>query len=170
MIIRKHVLIVPVIFLIACGQYQYKPSYVLPDNIRTVAVVPFRNKTVYFGSEDLLVNELTDEFTRTGRILVKPEKEADAILSGEIVHYKLEPLAYDAHDKVEQYKLWIVVNINFIDRKTNAILWQEENITTDIRYFITPRAGEEVETEEEAVKRAVKELAQEIVQLILRWE
>ncbi len=170
MLLKKLLPIFVASVFMGCGEYQYRPAHVLPDNLQSLAIIPFKNNTVYYGLEDLLVRELTDEFTRTGRLLVKDKKEADALLTGEIVRYILEPLSYDAHDKVEEYKLWIVVNIKLVEKATGEILYYEENIKTYVRYFVTPRAGEVVETEEEAVLRAVRDITQEIVQLILRFE
>jgi len=151
----------------------YTPVEILPKHIKSIAVPNFINKTARYGIESKLTDAVIEEFIRDGHLSITKKKDANALLTGEIVTYVLEPLSYDATEVVEQYKLWVVVNLSFQDLTTGELLWEEKResvdgnliggIEGDVRYYVTPRAGRRVETEEEAQDRLVVELADRIV-------
>jgi len=151
----------------------YTPVEILPKHIKSITVPNFINKTARYGIESKLTDAVIEEFIRDGHLSIAKKKDADALLTGEIVTYVLEPLSYDAQEVVEQYKLWVVVNLSFQDLTTGELLWEEKResvegnliggIEGDVRYYVTPRAGRRVETEEEAQDRLVVELADRIV-------
>ncbi|MCD6413234.1 MAG: LptE family protein [Elusimicrobia bacterium] len=149
----------------------YAPQTVLPDRIRTVKVEAFSNKTVLYGLEDKLYQEISDKLLADGR-LIPTQKNPDAKITGVIEKYELIPLSYDANNVVEEYKLWIEANFKFIDLKTNTVLYEENDIPIDIRYYPpgSTRPGAVIETEQEAQDRAIKELASEIVYFLLRYK
>ena len=159
-----------VFLLFGCA---YTPVEILPKHIKTIAVPTFINRTARYGIESKLTDAVIEEFIRDGHLSVAKQKEAAGLLTGEIVTYVLEPLSYDATEVVEQYKLWVVVNLTFRDLTTGEVLWEEKResvngnliggIEGDVRYYVTPRAGRTVETEEEAQDRLVVELADRIV-------
>ncbi|MCJ7646767.1 LPS assembly lipoprotein LptE [bacterium] len=152
----------------------YAPVEILPKHIKTITVPTFINRTAHYGVESKLTDAVIEEFIRDGHLSIAKKKEADALLTGEVVTYVLEPLSYDATEVVEQYKLWVVVNLSFRDLTTGELLWEEKRESIDgnliggiegnVRYYVTPRAGRTVETEEEAQERLVIELADRIVQ------
>ncbi len=149
----------------------YAPQTVLPDRIRTVKVETFANKTVLYGLEDKLYQQISDKLLADGR-LIPTQKNPDAVLKGVIKKYELIPLSYDANNVVEEYKLWIEANFKFIDLKTNTVLYEENDIPIDIRYYPpgSTQPGAVIETEQEAQDRAIKELASQIVYFLLRYK
>jgi hypothetical protein len=60
--------------------------------------------------------------------VVNNEDQANGVITGEISKYILQPLTYDANNVAEQYKLWILVNVSFIDKDHNVTLWTEPNM------------------------------------------
>jgi len=159
-----------VFLLFGCA---YMPVEILPKHIKTIAVPTFINRTAHYGIESKLTDSVIEEFIRDGHLSIAKKEDAHALLTGEIVTYVLEPLSYDATEVVEQYKLWVIVNLSFRDLTTGEVLWEEKResvggnlvggIEGDVRYYVTPRAGRTVETEEEAQERLVVELADHIV-------
>lgn len=91
------------------------------------------------------------------------KSEADLLLTGVIAEYKLEPIAYDANNVIEEYRLWIRLNISLTDARTGQQLWEERQLDEATTYFVTPRAGEIVETEADAQERVVENLARLII-------
>ncbi len=173
---RSFVFIMVLVFLAGCD---YQPVSVLPDHVKTVAIETFSNKTAYYGIEEKLTHAIVEEFLREGRLGVAKKEEADSLLSGKIVRYTLEPLSYDENDIVEEYRLWIVVDITFKDLKEDQILWEqkgigprgeEQGVKRYVRYYVTPKAGQMVETEEDALERLIDKLANDIVRLIVKWQ
>jgi len=139
------------VVLAGCGEmggYQSKPL-ILPPHIRTIAVRPVVNKTQFIGLEEKLTLRVSEEFLRDGRLpLINNENQADGVVVGEIVRYIREPISYDSNHVVEEFKLWVVINLRFIDRINKAVAWEEPRLEHTYRYFVETRPGGI--TEEEA--------------------
>ena len=147
------------------------PAAVLKDNVRTVKIETFANKTVLYGLEDKLYQKINDKLLEDGR-LIPANENPDSRLIGEITKYELIPLSFDAKSVVEQYKLWMQVNIRFTDINTGNVITEENDIPADIRFYPpgSTQSGAIIETEQSAQDRAVDELASEIVYQILRYK
>jgi hypothetical protein len=118
------------------------PAVILPSHIRKIAIRPIVNKTQFYGLEEKLKLRLEEEFIRDGRLpYVSNEAEADGYVVGEIINYIKEPISFDSNHVVEEYKLWILMDIKFVDRTTNAMLWEEPRLGEEYRYFVETKPG-----------------------------
>ncbi len=155
--------------MLLCSTGCEQPSLsLIPDRIHTVAVETFSNKTARFGLEEELTRYIIDEFIQDGRLSIAGANQADSLLTGEITKYSLEPVSYDENYIVEAYRISVEVDMKYTDLATNKVLIQEMT-PYSVTYYVTPTAGEAVETEKQAQERLASELAQELVNLILRW-
>ena len=165
---HKNQLCVVLCFLVpilsGCGEGSaYRPSaIILPTHIQKIAVRPFVNRTQFFGLEDKLRLRVEEEFIRDGRLpYVNTELQADGILEGQIVNYIKEPISYDSNHVEEELKLWVVMNIRFIDRGENKVVWEESRLEHEYRYFVETQPGGT--TEDEARNRLWDLFARDIV-------
>lgn len=141
--------------------YQSKPL-ILPQHIKSIMVRPMINKTQFVGLEEKLSLEVYQEFIRDGRLpIVNDEADADGIVEGQIVRYIREPISYDAQNVAEEFKIWVLVNLRFIDRVANTVLWEEPRLEQTYRYFVETRPGGV--TEEEAREQLWDLFARDIV-------
>ncbi|MFH1282729.1 MAG: LptE family protein [bacterium] len=124
----------------ACGVYNPAPV-VLPSHIRSISISPVINNTPIYGLEDELTRTIKDEFIRDGRIPINNDIESDGDVETVISRYILEPLSYDENHVIEEYKLWVLVDLRFIDRVRNKILWEERNLEGDHRFFVDTKPG-----------------------------
>jgi len=156
----KLILLLFVTLLISCQTYQ--PSLqVLPPHIKKIAVKPFENKTNVFGLEELLRIEVYDELLKDGRFTVTNDINAsDGYISGEIIYYILQPIAYGENFQPTQYKLRLIINLYFVDRVNNLTLWEEPNLEETLFFFAATLPGGL--TEEEAKKTVVYNMAKKI--------
>lgn len=136
-------------------------EHVLPQHIKKIAIRPFKNNTPNLGLEDRLYIKLYDEFLHdTKYTLVNNENDADGVVVGEITHYILIPLVWGASFEVEQYKLRILVNLYFLDRIENKVLWEEKGFEGMHMYYTTVVPGGI--TEEEAREIVWEQLSHKI--------
>lgn len=114
----------------ACGtDVAYKPAgLILPQHVQRLALRTVANKTQQFGLEDKLSLRVRDEFLRDGRYPLVPESEAQGIVSMTVSRYILTAVQYDATQAPTAYKLRILVDVLFIDKSNNQILWEEKNL------------------------------------------
>lgn len=148
--------------VIGCSSpYQPAPQ-ILPQNIRKIAVRPVVNNTTQYGLEEKLTLAIINEFVRDGRLqLVNKEEEADGVVVAEINKYILQPLTYDQNLVSRQFKLWVLLNVYFIDRANNVTLWTEPNMEgIQIYYDVSQPGGK---TEEEARQLIWDNMSRDIV-------
>jgi hypothetical protein len=156
----RKILLFFIFTLIGCQTYQ--PSVqVLPPHIKKIAVKPFENKTNVFGLEELLRLEVNNELLKDGRFTITNNiNEADGYISGEIMYYILQPIAYGENFEPTQYKLRFIINLYFVDQVNNVTLWEEPNLEETL-FFSSPTLPRGL-TEEEAKKTVVYNMAKKI--------
>jgi hypothetical protein len=155
-----------------CG-YTTRPG--LASYLRTVYVKPFENTIditaltttsdrfpVYrHGMETNLTQAVINRFQFTGLLRPAPAAQADAILEGELVEFRRDPLRYSDNSEVEEWRLSLVVNLQFYDTHTKTLLWEEGGFVGDTTYFAI---GTNAESETAALSRANEDLARRIVE------
>jgi len=151
----------------ACGtDVAYKPTpQILPQHVQRLALRPISNKTQQFGLEDKLMLRVRDEFLRDGRYPLVPEPESQGIVWITISRYILTAVQYDSTQIATAYKLRILVDVQFVDKTTNQILWEEKNLEGILSYPAqTLRAGL---SEEQAREQIWDILARNIVRRVV---
>jgi hypothetical protein len=110
----------------------------LPQYIRTVAVIPFDNRT----GEPQLTAEVSEAIRSAveGRLGLRPaaEADADAVVRGEIVRYEPDvPLAFQAGQgqvAVTRRQVQIVVNVEIADQRQGRTLWRQNGLSVNGEY------------------------------------
>jgi hypothetical protein len=151
----------------ACGtDVAYKPTpQLLPQHVQRLALRTIVNKTQQFGLEDKLLLRVRDEFLRDGRYPLVPESESQGIVSITITRYILTAVQYDPTQAATAYKLRIIVDVAFIDKTSNTILWEEKNLEGILSFPAqTLRGGL---TEEQAREQIWDILARNIVRRVI---
>lgn len=155
--------------LCACatpGDMTYRPApQILPRHIRRIAVRPVLNKTPQFGLEDKLTRRILDEFLRDGQYAILPESSADGVVACTITRYILTPIQYDTVLTPTAYKLRIMLDIQFVDRTNNTILWEESNLEGILVYSASTLQGGL--TEEQAREQIWDQLARDVTKRVI---
>jgi len=110
----------------------------LPGHIRSVAVLPFDNRT----GEPALTQEVYEAVREAveRRLGLRPasEADADAVVRGEIVRYEPDfPLSYQAEQgrvNVTQRRVQITVNVEIMDQRLGRALWRQSGLSVDGEY------------------------------------
>jgi len=151
-----------------CG---YTTKSILPKNIRTIYIAPFKNninfttgtgRNIYLPLLEIDVrNAIIDRFLFDGNLKIARPEVANLILKGELNNYDRSGLRYTDDDDVEEYRVHITVSFVMWDTKRDEISWTESNFAGEATYFVT---GPQVSTEESAVDKAIVDLARRIVE------
>ncbi len=162
---KLSLLLMSVFFCLISCTSPYDPApQLLPAHIKNVYVRPVLNNTNQYGLEDKFTNAIIDEFMRDGRLsVVSNESESDGVIVCEIKRYTLQPLTYDANMVTEQYKLWVLINVYFIDRQENITLWAEPNMEGIQIYADVVKVGFGGMTEDQAREYVWEKLSRDIV-------
>jgi len=158
-----------------CG---YTTRSVLPDNIRSVHVEIFRNKidiTKEISAKDpyevykpdlevLLRDAIVERIFLDGHLKIASRDTADAILEGDILEYRKDPLRYQ-NEEVREYRLSLVVDFRLVrPGNPEQVLIEEKGIIGDTTYFTT---GALQKSESEALKLATSDLARRLLNRIV---
>lgn len=177
-------------FTSSCDEAGIKKE--LPNSLTKIAVQPFENKTGQPNVDQLLTQKTIQDFIADGRLNVVAENDADAIVQGTLQRYDKIVLTRDANQVPQQYKLQLIVDIDFIDAKTSKQLWttrrtidltpQPENgdkegaewDSTNTRslkefttYYVLNTVGVPPEDETTAANRTLDQMANRVVRRVI---
>jgi hypothetical protein len=151
-----------------CGQdIAYHPApQIMPSNIKKVAIRLAINKTQQFGLEDKFTLAIRDQALRSGQYPIVPEDDADGIVQVTIQRYVLTPVQYNATLIPTAYKLRVIIDLAFIDRGTNQVLWDEKNMEGIQTYPASTVPGGL--TEEQAREQIWDSLSRDVVTRVVQ--
>lgn len=150
---------------------------ILPLDVRTIHAELFKNNidiTKQVSAKDKyevyrpnlevdLRDAIVNRIFLDGHLQVASLDRADAILEGEIIQYRKDPLRYQ-DEEVKEYRISLVCDIVLKDAKDSSVLLELENITGDTSYFT---AGSLQKSESQALTDAASDLARRIVNSIV---
>ena len=137
----------------------------LPAHIKTVAVPVFVNRTQEPAVENSITNGVVEAFTTNGRLRVVRREEADSLLEGQIIGYRLEPLAFDARANARQYRLIVTLSLRFLDLRRNEVLLEEKALQEKSDFSVTGLVSTSISREEDALRQAAIDIGRAVVNL-----
>lgn len=155
-------LLLATLLLGGCG---YSLRGTLPQHIKTVAVPVFVNRTQEPAVENVMTRAVIDAFVTSGRLRVVRPEEADAILEGEIVGYRIEALAFDPRANIREYRLWVTLNLQFRDVRNHVMLWRQEGLEEKADFRVPGQVAQTISREESALRQAAVDIGRAIVNL-----
>jgi hypothetical protein len=111
----------------------------LPRDVRTVAVLPFDNRT----GEPALTQEVFASISDAvqGRLGLRQaaEANADAVVRGEILRYEPDlmlstQVGGQGQYEVTRRRVVITINVEIFDQKNGKSLWKQNGLTVDGEY------------------------------------
>ena len=118
--------------LTGCG---YTTESSLDPKYQTIFVSAFQNQSREYDLQAPLTNAVIRKFITDGRLRVVDNANADLLLEGIILDYRLKGLTFDADDNVTQYVMGIVAGARLTDAKTGEIVWQDPQLVGETSYY-----------------------------------
>lgn len=132
----------------------------LPSHIRTVAVIPFENRTASPELQREIAEGLRERLRERLGLRDATEKRANAIIRGTIQRYETDiPVGTSATNKQatsSKRQLQIIVDIEMVDQVSGKTLYQRKGLAADGQY--------EERGEAEGRKQAIDRIVNDIVQ------
>jgi hypothetical protein len=121
--------------------YQWRSLY--REDVRTVAVPIFQNKSFRRGVEFALTRAIITQLEAKSPYKVAPKERADTILDGQIVDVRLQNVSNDSNTAIPQEQLYLVT-VDFIwkDLRTGRILTERRNFQQADAFYPTLGEGE----------------------------
>ncbi len=153
---------------VALGGCGYSLRTSLPPGIQSIHVPVLENRTQEPGIEDFITQALTQAVAQSGRVrIARNAQDADAVLEGAVVEYRLNALSFNRSANVTSYRLIIGLSLVFKDLKQNQILWKQDRIEERADFLVSGQVTQTLAREELAVQRAAVDVARAIVSFAL---
>ncbi len=123
-----------VVYAGGCG---YSMSSSLDEKYQTIHVAAFKNQSREFDLQAPLTNAVIRKFLNDGRLRVVGPTEADLVIDGAILDYRLRGLSFDQNDDVTQFEMMVVARVQVTDSRTGDVLWQEPNMIGETTFATT---------------------------------
>lgn len=130
-----------------------------------VALLTLENQTL----EPLLSEEVTpvlrQVLLRDGRLVLSSRTRAEWVLEGAITAYREEPLAFDAQQQAQLYRMFVSLEARLRRMGSREILWQG-TLQTQTEYAATSDVMATRWARRQALAEAARNLAEELVDRI----
>lgn len=147
--------------LTGCG---YRSNSLYPQEVRTVAVPMFENRSFYRGMEYDLTEALAKQIELRSPYKVVGREAADSIIQGVIVNVSERRIAITNSGGLPQdMELVMTVDFEWRDQRTGKILRERKGVTVASHYVPTRPVSETVDV---ARHEAVQRMANGLVSLM----
>lgn len=158
--IRLLAFLLPLALLPGCWGYHTLGD--TPGRIRSAAVLPFQNRTLYTGLEFELQDVLVKELQAKSAVSVVGEAQADALLQGRILDFGRSVIRQDTGGRDIEFQITVTAGFSLKERHTGKVLTERDAVSVSGTYLLTRG-----ESEMTARARALSDLAERIVSVIL---
>jgi outer membrane lipopolysaccharide assembly protein LptE/RlpB len=124
-----------IVVLAACN-YRfggYREGY---EEIASLSIPPFENRTRQVGIEALFTNDLVYEVERGDRIALTDRGSADAVVKGVIKELQTNTIARENISTALERRVFVTVELTVKDRRGRKV-W-EQSIRENEAYFVEP--------------------------------
>lgn len=155
--------------LAGCGYHVAGRASRLPENVHTIAVPAFVNKTHTYRIEQLLTETTVREFiTRTRyHVVNKADDDADAVLRGTVLTSTLAPVTFDSTTgRASSALVTVTMSVTMTDRH-GKVLFENPNYTFREQYQVSRELSSFFEEESPALDRMSRDFARTLVSNVL---
>ncbi|MEK7402742.1 MAG: LptE family protein [Gemmatimonadota bacterium] len=157
---RSLAALIAALLLSACGiRYGFSEG-AFPSHVRTMAILPFDNKTPSSELQNELFDTMRAKLQQRLGVRDAAQDKADALVRGTIVSYDVDvPVAFSADPRQAtsaRRRLQITIDVEIIDQTTGKTLWQRKGLRAEGEY--AERA------EPEGRKLAIEKIVNDIVE------
>jgi hypothetical protein len=148
--------------LLGCSYSVYSNAY---PHLKKIAVRPFENQSSQFDLGDTVLNGLTQQFSRDGRLKLVTQ-QPDCTLGGTILDFSESVYSYDSGNNVQDYMLRLSCSVVFTDLVNNQVIYENKNLTLNEAYAAdgADSSTAKSKSKEEATNELVERLFSTIIQ------
>ncbi|HDR46591.1 MAG TPA: hypothetical protein ENN94_02710 [Geoalkalibacter subterraneus] len=159
---RRLILLVLLILLLAGCGYQPVGQGSFPDGVRAIQVSLFENRTYEPLLEDIVTHQVIEEFSRRRPLsVVSRESEADARLEGAVTRFQVSAISYDQDDRIGQFRATVAIEATLRSFDDGRVLWKG-GLSWSQHYPINADKSVQEENEAAAIKLIAERLAQNL--------
>lgn len=133
----RGLVLVTVVWNAGCGYTLSGRGAFLPDYVETIGIPMFENDTNAFDIEQLITQQVRQEFIGRGSYRVVPETTGvDAVLNGAIQSILIQPASFTGDQQVSRYVFTLTARIEFRDMIADDVIWQNQALVFRDEYDV----------------------------------
>lgn len=154
---------------VGCGYHVAGRGSRLPEEMRTIAVVAFENRTTRHRIEQRLTEAVIHEFlARTKYRIVSTEKDADAVLKGEVTAIDSAAVLFDTNTgRATTMLVTVRMKVRLLEHPSGKVLYENNEFLFREEYEISTDVASFFEEQEPALERLARDFAATLVSAIL---
>lgn len=154
--------------LSGCGYRVAGTANLLPTDIHTVAVTPWKNGSIQYKLSDYLTEDVSREMiTRTHYKIVADPAKADAVLSGAVAgFFSSATVADPVTGRSSGAQVVVLIQVKMTD-KSGKVIFERPNVEFRERYEISVNPKQYFDESQAALQRLSKDVARTVVSAVL---
>lgn len=141
---------------------------VIPPGTTTIAILPVQSEGARPEIAQRVTESLINEFVVRGRYRAVPnEAEAEVVLEGTILSFRVDPVSFSAAGRTERSEVVITARMRLLQMTPEKVLWSRDNFVFTAQYDIPQLPGAPIEQELGAVDEIAVDFARAVVTTIL---
>jgi len=153
----------------SCGYHVAGRGNALPQEWKIVAIPALKNRTSTYRVEQRFTQALVREMiSRTKYRVVPEEKNADAVLEGEITSLQTTPILFDPQtSRATLMLVTMSLRVRMVDRESGKAVYQNSNFVFRNEYEISTDIPSFFQEEGPALNRMALDFARSLVSAVL---
>ena len=146
--------------LAGCASYRWTSS--VPEELRTVAVPVFENRTSSAELGPIVSQYVLREFQREGTFAIRRTGNSSLEVQGVIVKASRDPAAFNRGygSRASEYRYTVTAEVSLINKDTGKVLLNNRRYVAETTFLTR---GDLLTTQRDAAARIAQEFARQIV-------
>lgn len=167
----RRLLLIPLLLALSgCGYHLVGTSTYLPDDVQSLHVEFFANKTSRADMDQRVAEALNLEWVRRGRFqLVDRAEDADIVLSGTMTRLLVTPVSFDESGRATEYQMTLLTEVRLNDMRGEdpVLLWENKSFSRRTSYVVNEDAVDYFDRQREAMNELSTEYSRALVSAVL---
>lgn len=161
---------IAIVTLSGCGYALAGRGSFLPNEIKTIGIPQFENRTSVSRIEVVITDRIRSEFIGRGKYEIRPEATGvDAVLRGEIVGITSQVAGTNQQQLASRYLVTVVLRLTLAEQPSGKVLWSNDGLTFRDEYDLAGgiEGATFVDQQRSAVDRIATDVARTVVTAIM---
>ncbi len=150
--------------LAGCGYALVGRASNIPEDIQAVYLDALLNRTSRGQIEQFLTQSIANELVTRRRFdLVRSRSDADAVLRGSVMEFRVRPVSFDRDGRADEYEITIVADMIFERFPSEEVLWSAARYVFRENYEVENSSASFIDQENIAIEETANRFAQTMV-------
>lgn len=166
---RTFLLALPALALAGCAGFpDYRWSSRVPDEIRTVAVPVFQNRTDAAELGPIVTQYALREFQREGTFSIRRSGDSSIEVQGVLVKAERRPLSFARGYgmRASEYRYFVTAEVSLVDKDRGKVLQEGRKYVAETTFMVQ---GDLLTGQRDAAARIAADLARQIVDDVVSY-